>query len=479
MLSLESGPYWLTRFFLQRFLGFIYLIAFLVTLHQFKPLIGEHGLLPAKLFLHRVKFWESPSLFWFNSSDSFLTIIAWAGVVLALAAVTGISDSFGMFVSVTVWFLLWFFYLSFVNIGQVFYGFGWETLLLEAGFLTLFLGSSDTPPPTIIIWFFRWLLFRVMFGAGLIKIRGDECWRNLTCMVYHYETQPLPNPLSWYFHQLPVAVHKGSVVFTHFVELAAPWGYFVPGVAGYLTGGVTVLFQLLLIFSGNLSWLNYLTLGLCIPCFDDAFLSRFIPIGPLSTGGFSPFRAGVLITVSALVLLLSIPPALNLLSPRQIMNTSFEPLHLVNTYGAFGTVTKERNEIILEGTEDDVITSATKWREYEFKAKPGRTDRMSPWVAPYHYRLDWLMWFAAMSDYRYYPWILDLAEKLLEGDRDVLKLLGANPFSGSPPRYIRASLYHYQFNRPEARNKTGQWWSRTRLWDYLPPLSLRQFQSSG
>ena len=476
MVAIEAGPYWLTRFCFQRFLGFIYLIAFLVTLNQFRPLIGEHGLLPARLFLQRVKFWDAPGLFWIHETDRFLALVAWIGLILSILAVTGISDSFGMAFSVTVWFLLWLFYLSFVNVGQVFYGFGWETLLLETGFLAIFLGSSNTSPPTIMIWLLRWVLFRLIFGAGLIKLRGDACWRDLTCMFYHYETQPLPNPLSWYFHYLPPQAHKASVLFTHFVELIVPWGYFAPRFVVYAAGIFTVAFQILLILSGNLSWLNYLTLLLCIPCFDDAFLSRFIPLSTPEMGPLSITRQGILLTLGIFILFFSIRPALNLFSRRQIMNMSFEPLHIVNTYGAFGSVTKERNEIILEGTDDIVITEATQWREYEFKAKPGRVNRLPPVVAPYHYRLDWLMWFAAMSDYRYYPWLVDLIEKLLSGDREVLKLLGNNPFRIAPPRYIRASLYYYHFTRPETRKKTGEWWARTRLWDYLPPLSLERLR---
>ena len=232
----EVDRFWLTRFCFQRFLSFIYLIAFLVTLNQARGLIGESGLLPIRLFLGRVKFWDAPSLFWVNSSDQFLFIIALAGVFLSLMAITGLADSFGIWVSVGVWFLLWLFYLSFVNVGQTFYSFGWETLLLKVGFLAIFLGSSNIAPPKVIMRLLRWVLFRLMFGAGLIKIRGDECWRNLTCMMYYYETQPIPNPLSWYFHQLAPTVHKASVLFTHFVELIAPFGVFGPRVRRLLGG---------------------------------------------------------------------------------------------------------------------------------------------------------------------------------------------------------------------------------------------------
>lgn len=462
----------LTRVCFQRFLGFLYLTAFLVTLHQARALIGQEGLLPVKLFLSRVTFWDAPSIFWINASDPFLTLAAWAGVMLSLLAMTGISEAFGIFISATVWFLLWLIYLSFVNVGQVFYSFGWETLLLEIGFLAIFLGSADTSPPQIIFWLFRWVLFRVMFGAGLIKIRGDQCWRDLTCLIYHYETQPMPNPLSWYFHHLPAAFHKTSVPFTHFVELVVPWGLFFPGGTGYAAGIVTIAFQILLILSGNLSWLNYLTILPAVACFDDAFLRRFLPLRLPETKPLSTVRRWILNGLAGIVVLLSIPPVLNMISPAQMMNASFEPFHLVNTYGAFGSVTRERNEIIIEGTEEEVLGPVTKWREYEFKAKPGDVKRRPPIVAPYHYRLDWLMWFAAMSDYRSYPWILNLTAKLLQGDPATLQLLANDPFPQVPPKFIRAVLYRYRFTTTEEKKKTGHWWSRMRAGEYLPPLSL-------
>jgi len=453
MVSVGETQYWLTRLCFQRFLGLIYLVAFLVALHQFRPLVGENGLTPATLFLKRVRFWDAPSLFHFYYSDPLAIAVAWAGVLLSVAAISGLSENFGIWVSVGVWALLWFFYLSFVNVGQVWYGFGWESILLETGFLAIFLGSSDIPPSKLLIWLLRWVLFRVMFGAGLIKLRADPCWKDLTCLFYHYETQPLPNPLSWQFHHLPPVIHKGGVLFNHFVELIVPWGLFAPGLVGSLAGFFTILFQSVLILSGNLSWLNYLTIVLCIPCFDDRLLVRFIPIQPLTLEPASMARQGVVIALTIFILILSIKPVLNMISPHQVMNTSFDPFHLVNTYGAFGSVTRDRMEIIIEGTEEAVVTPTTRWREYEFKAKPGNVKRRPPMVAPYHLRLDWLMWFAAMSEVRYHPWVLSLVVKLLKGDKDTLGLLGYHPFPENPPRYIRAELYEYHFTK--SRKETG------------------------
>jgi len=462
--------YWLTRLCLQRSLGFVYLIGFLIAFNQFRPLAGEHGLAPIRHFLQRVDFWDAPSLFWVDASDRTTAAVALTGVFLAACAVTGLSDAFGMAVSVSVWFLLWLFYLSFVNVGQVFYGFGWETLLLETGFLAIFLGSKNTAPPAIVIWLLRWVLFRVMFGAGLIKLRADPCWRDLTCMFYHYETQPLPNPLSLYFHRLPAVLQKASVLFTHFTELVVPFGYLVPGIVGYAAGAITIVFQLTLILSGNLSWLNYITIVLAFSCFDDAFFEKVFSWKSASTAAMSPFRQAAVAALAVLVAVLSVRPVKNLISGRQLMNASFEPLHLVNTYGAFGSVTRERYEIILEGTSDIKVTPQTQWKPYEFKAKPGDVRRRPAVVSPYHYKLDWQMWFAAMSSYRHHPWILALVEKLLEGDPTVLSLMGPNPFPDAPPKYIRAQLYLYRF--PSLQKDSGIWWVREPAGGYLPPLSL-------
>ncbi len=481
---LDESNYSFTRFFIQRTLAFIYFIAFLATINQFKGLCGERGLLPVQHFLKRITFWDSPSVFFAHFSDGFALVLAWVGLILALIALSGLSDAFGLATSVLVWFSLWLLYLSFVNVGQTFYSFGWESLLLESGFLAIFLGPTRSPVPTLIIWLFRWIVFRLMFGAGLIKIRGDDCWRSLTCMQYHYETQPMPNPLSWYFHHLPVWIQKGSVLFTHFVELIVPFFIFGPRWIRGIAGLLTILFQGTLILSGNLSWLNYLTIVLTISCFDDSLFlwlglklgftnwpqwltwAYWLNQGPSVTG----HPALLIYGWTAFVLLMSIRPVMNLVSSRQIMNTSFDPLHLINTYGAFGSVTRIRNEIIIEGTTDPLPGPGTQWKEYEFKGKPGNPTKRPPVVAPYHMRLDWLMWFAAMGDYSYYPWTLNLVGKLLQNDSAILDLIAHNPFPDQPPKFIRAELYEYRFT--DWGEKESRIWNRRRVGPYLPPLSL-------
>lgn len=452
-------------------MGLLYLLAFLIAANQYLPLLGERGLLPVRLFLARSRFWKAPSLFWLNCSDRFIGAVIGLGLALSILALSGISDASGVALSVGVWALLWLLYLSLVNVGQVFYGYGWEILLLECGFLTIFWGSTDSDPPALLRWLLLWVLFRVMFGAGMIKLRADRCWRDLTCMYYHFETQPLPNPLSRYFHFLPRPVLKGGVLLNHVVELVAPWFVFAPPPLCYVAGGLQIFFQVLLILSGNLSWLNYITIALCIPCFDDAFLSRFLSLPHPAANPMSPVRYLVLGLLAALVLLLSLRPARNLFSRRQRMNASFDPFHLVNTYGAFGGVTRERIQVILQGTDSDSpAEEAARWREYLFKGQPGELGRRPCVVAPYQYKLDWQVWFVPLRPNWTQPWFLHFIEKLLANDPRILALLARNPFPEKPPRFIRAELYQYSFTEP--RDPGGAWWRRTYVGNYLPPMAL-------
>lgn len=364
--------------------------------------------------------------------------------------------------------MLWVLYLSFVNVGQDFYGFGWESILLEAGFFTIFLGARGDTPQMILIWILRWTLFRVMFGAGLIKLRGDPCWRDLTCLDYHYETQPMPNLLSWYFHIAPLWTHRAGVLFNHLAELIAPFGYFAPQPIASIAGIVTIVFQAMIMASGNLSWLNFLTIILAIPTLDDRILALVLPLrAPELRPPHIAYKTAT-IALAVLVAYLSINPIRNMLSPRQVMNTTFNPFHIVGTYGAFGSITRPRYEIVVEGTDEAVITQSTKWREYGFRGKPGDPGRAPPQIAPYHLRLDWLMWFAAMSSYYDYEWFPRFMTKLLEGDAATLSLLRSNPFPNHPPRYVRAQLYEYHFTTPEEHKRTGLWWTRKLVGDYFP-----------
>ncbi|XP_059572856.1 lipase maturation factor 1 isoform X3 [Alligator mississippiensis] len=452
---LQPGSFWLARLALLRGAALLYLVAFLVALHQNKQLIGEKGLLPCKLYLRDVKRYfkgkinldtvsYAPTILWFldwSDMDSNLDCLAGLGIgISAFVLVTGCANMILMA-------LLWLLYLSLVNVGQIWYSFGWESQLLETGFLGIFLCPlwtlsrlpEHTPPSKIVIWGFRWLIFRIMLGAGLIKIRGDRCWRDLTCMYYHYEV--------------------------------------------------------LLIISGNLSFLNWLTIVPSIACFDDASLAflfsskegglkdRVLKMqAKRAAGERHPLRYGCCIrkvvnaSFGVLIAYLSIPVILNLLNSRQVMNTSFNPLRIVNTYGAFGSITKERTEVIIQGTSSlNPNDPAAVWEEYEFKCKPGDLKRRPCLITPYHYRLDWLMWFAAFQTYEQNEWIIHLAGKLLANEEEALSLMAFNPFEGkAPPRWVRGEHFKYKFSQPGGKHAgEGKWWIRKRIGPYFPPVNLQ------
>ncbi|TGU71446.1 lipase maturation factor family protein [Geomonas terrae] len=463
---MNDDGYWIIRILLQRGLALIYLMGFLAALYQFRPLCGDHGLEPARYFMRLVPFRDAPSIFHVLPGDRSYLIFSILGVFLSLLALCGITDAYGVFTSMLSWFLLWALYLSFVNIGQTFYAFGWESLLLEAGFLAVFLGPSGTEPGWQVIWLYRWLAFRVMFGAGMIKIRGDNCWRDLTCLDYHFETQPMPNPLSRLFHRLPPSVHKAGVLFNHLAELILPPFFFAPQPVAAAASTVSLLFLGSIIVSGNFAWLNWLTAVICLSPLDGTLIARFFSLTAPPMVPQAPLFTALTWGLFILVALRSAEPVLNLFSRSQIMNTSFDPFHLVNTYGAFGSITKERYEIVIEGTEEDAAGVDANWRAYEFKGKPGNPDRIPPVVAPYHLRLDWLMWFEAMPGQAGHSrWFVQLVIRLLEGDAATLRLLRENPFPERPPRYIRALYYRYRFGRK-------QWWDRELVGEYLVPVSL-------
>ena len=478
------SSYWLTRFVILRLLGIIYAVAFLVAANQILPLIGSDGLLPLDHFISSVQdslggtwpaFRRLPSIFWFNHSDTMLVAIAWIGFVLSCVVVAGYANAILLAV-------LWAVYMSFVHLGQEWYGYGWEFQLLETGFLAIFLCPLLDPrpfprreTPRVIIWFFRVLSFRIMLGSGLIKIRGDATWRDLTALYYHFQTQPIPNGLSRWFHFLPLGVLRAGTLFNHIAELVAPWFIFWPRVARNVAGIVVIAFQVVIILGGNLSFLNWLTIVPALACFDDRAWAKILPRSLTRRADVARAAAevsrpmlGASWVVAALVALLSIQPVLNIFSAQQIMNASFDPLDLVNTYGAFGAVGKERYNVVFEGTEAAVPNDAADWKPYPYKGLPVALDERPSQIAPYQLRLDWQMWFAAMGGPNDYPWTLNLIWKLLHNDPGAVGLFRSNPFPQKPPRYIRAVWYRYSFVRP---NPQGLWWKREKLDLWLPPLS--------
>jgi hypothetical protein len=490
-LLADPSTYELTRFSVLRLLAIVYFVAFLSLDRQLDALLGAHGLLPVSQLLSWDRahlgpgaYWRVPTVLWFGSSDAVMHIACRAGVVLSLAALAGVTNAI-------VQLALWALYLSFVHVGQIFYGYGWEIQLLETGFLSVFLCPARTfgPLPTtaapkIVVWLLRWLIFRIMIGSALIKLRGDPCWRELTCLDYHFETQPNPNPLAWWLHHAPHAIHVFGVLFNHCVELVVPWFAFAFRRYRHAAGILLVAFQVSLILSGNLSFLNWLTIVPALACFDDTALSVFVPkkrrtallarFASLTRSRVQMRAAQVLAIVVAV---LSVAPVLNLVSSHQVMNTSFDPFDLVNTYGAFGGIDRERYEVILEGTADEIPARQGHWEQYDLPCMPGDPGRRPCLITPYHHRLDWQMWFVGNGAARgepieENPWLVHLVWQLLAGEPSPKRLLASDPFPGAPPRWIRADIWRYAFTRSRA-DPGGAWWTRERVGVFLRPVSLR------
>ncbi|MEV7753103.1 lipase maturation factor family protein [Streptomyces griseofuscus] len=461
-----APDYWLSRLVLQRALAAVYLVAFLAAALQFRALLGERGMLPIPRYVARIRFRRAPSLFHLHYSDRFFAAVAWLGCAVSVALLAGADALLPLWAAIVLWLVPWALYLSIVNVGQTWYAFGWESLLLETGFLAAFLGNDKVAPPVLVLFLLRWILFRVEFGAGLIKLRGDACWRELTCLYYHHETQPMPGPLSWFFHHLPKPLHRVEVAANHFTQLVVPFLLFTPQPIASAAAALMILTQLWLVLSGNFSWLNWITIVLAVSALRLPATSPSLPSAPL-------WYEIVVLALAALLLLLSYHPVVNMVSRRQVMNRSFDPLHLVNTYGAFGSVSRVRYEVVVEGTLDEVAREDSDWREYEFKGKPGRPRHWPRQFAPYHLRLDWLMWFAALSPAYAGEWFGGLMERLLENDRDTLRLLRRSPFPpDAPPRYVRARLFRYRYTSWRELRETGACWDRTYVREYLPPTRL-------
>ncbi len=472
-------PAWL----FSRWMALIYLAAFWSLGVQVLGLIGHHGILPAGEFLNFIKqqvgssrFWAAPTLCWFVSSDGFLLFLCWGGVLLSLLLLLGVMPglmSFG----------LWLFYLSLTVVGQDFLGFQWDNLLLEAGVLLIFVCPHPfrlqykpwVVPSVLIVWLLRWLLFRLMFESGMVKLlSGDVNWSHLTALTYHYWTQPLPNVISWYANQLPLWFQKLSCLFLFAVELFIPFLIFCGRWARLIAFFAITTLQLLIILTGNYCFFNLLAIGLCLTLLEDEHF-KFIPFTfkRSSAAEEGIFYKVVVAIVASIILVVSLALMADSLGhipiskPIGKLIAAVSPLRSINNYGLFAVMTTQRNEITIEGSND-----GEHWLPYEFKYKPGNIYQAPRWVMPFQPRLDWQMWFAALSTWRDNPWFMALMIRILQGEPTVLSLLARNPFGDHPPRYIQASFWEYHFTNLKTRGPHGLWWQREIKGLYCPTISL-------
>ncbi len=479
---LEPERYELVSWLFLRLLGAIYVAAFASIAVQIQGLVGHAGILPLDAYLdaaHRALggavYWVLPTLFWLNSSDAVLSAGAMAGVVLGLSVILGWWTRpalIGLFAL----------YLSYVIAGQDFMSFQWDTLLLETGFLAIFLTGGSR----IVVWLCRCLVFRYFLLAGAVKLlSGDSTWRDLTALEYHFWTQPLPTPLAWYAAQLPQWLLVAGTAATLAVELGCVFLIFLPRRPRAAAGCALLLFQTLIVLTGNYNFFNLLSMLLCIFLFDDAALRRLIPrrlASWVQTRAPHPGRTAT--TIATALSLVVVPVGLNRIWETftrtelplvGMISNVVSPLLIVNAYGLFAVMTTDRPEIVIEGSAD-----GRTWTEYVFPYKPGPLTRPPPWNIPHQPRLDWQMWFAALNGVRANMWFQSLMLRLLQGSPPVMALLDSNPFPERPAKYVRAKLYEYRFADAQTHAATGEWWVRKPEGLYFPQVSLADFgQAAG
>ncbi|NJK91289.1 MAG: DUF393 domain-containing protein [Blastochloris sp.] len=470
-----------------RGMALVYLLAFLSLLPQVTALVGPEGIWPAQLYLNRVfEQWQLdallqlPTVFWLGSSDLALLSVCILGCLLALSALCGWGGA-------SLFLVLWFLYLSLVQVGGPFLSFQWDHLLLEAGFLCFLLSPwhaqplapSQLRPSFLARWLILFLLFRLMFASGLVKLAsGDPTWANLTALTYHYETQPLPSPLAYFLHHTPLWFHQGSALIMFSVELILPFLIFCPRRPQLVAASAFLSLQLLIALSGNYGFFNLLSSLLCLLLIDDKTWTRL----PLSFFRPNPNPDDVktqnsvqLLPYALLVLLLSTVSFSSLLLKKsdwpdwiQKIRQIVAPYRSINHYGLFAVMTTTRREIMIEGSNDGI-----QWLPYRFKWKPDELTELPGWVAPHQPRLDWQMWFAALGTAQQNPWFIQFCRQLLLGNEKVLSLLDHNPFPDNPPRYLRANLLIYTFAPVSERTPNGPWWQAQPEQPYLRPISLR------
>lgn len=498
--------FYLSRWIFIRGLCLVYLTAFLSASHQMMGLYGQDGILPIAEYIKQISaggysgataanFFSQPTVFWVDQQDMVLLVIPIVGVVASLLALVGILTGEYLF-------MCWFLYLSIVNVGQDFMSFQWDTLLLETGFLALFFTTwrpleagwrrhlrlrlpswcfEQEKNPLIVLWLYRWLLFRLMFSSGIVKLAsGDPTWHNLTALCYHYETQPLPTPLAWFCDQAPREVHVFGAIIMFIIELVVPFSVFLSTRPRHLGALIMIAFQVAIMLTGNYCYFNWLTILLCVLLFDDGFVDSQLGatfsnwLAPLASlrdpGKIAKFivapASALILFVSSFCFMQSVMDYRSFAPQLLVPIVAISPWHISSSYGLFAIMTTTRPEIEIEGSEDGI-----NWRTYEFKYKIGPCNRIPPTVAPVQPRLDWQMWFQAISPSRLseHSWFVRFLQKLLDGSPSVTTLLEKNPFPDPmhQPKMLRANFYNYEFTQWPALSSEGLWWKRTLMGEYL------------
>lgn len=471
------------RFFIK-FLSVIYFVAFASALPQLNGLIGNNGILPSKNFFNELfqnyGFFSlifNPSLLWLNSSDFILNFLCILGLVFSVLLFVGAFE----FIALCA---LWFLYLSIVNAGQIFFSYQWDILLLESGFLSIFafltLSKNNKSLSKLAVWAYRFLLFKLFFSSGLVKLLSvDPSWRNLTALTFHYQTQPLPNWISWYLHKLPQEFQKISTFMVLVIELLGPYLISFGRQLRFLAFLLFLSLQLLIMLTGNFAFFNLLTIALCFTLLEEERLAtinlkietllRSLPLVTNLKNLNPKLQLSRQFIILAFLFLIgnSIVNVLKIIVPLPAIIKSTislgSNLGINSSYGLFAVITKSRPEIIIEGSNDGI-----HWRTYELPAKPGSLLKSPVSIAPNQPRLDWQLWFASLEEPNSNLWIKSLLKKIIIGDKNILRLFEVNPFPVKPPKFARAALYEYKFSSFQEKEFEKVWWQRKFIGLYTP-----------
>ena len=456
-----SEDYQLTSWLFLKMLSLIYLAAFLSLAVQITGLAGPDGILPFNEYLELAfqqrgneAYIYLPTLFWINSSNIALQLVAYTGCALSIALFAGYKKR-------TVLILLFVLYLSLFHAGQMFLRFQWDSLLLEAGFLAIFLTAG---PGHLLVFLYHWLLFRLRFMSGVSKLASDDpSWANLTTLNYYFETQPLPHAGAWYFHQFPEWLLQAGVVFAFFTELIVPFFIFLPRKFRIFAAFVTILMQLLIIATSNHNWINILTIALCLFLLDDRLIRKILPDFLLPNKTSEKESKGkityLLPLFAVLIITSSVTVFFKTATTIKIPDAIFQATVIIRSWGighdfhVFPTMQTERQELQIEGSYD-----GEEWQAYQFNYKPGPLAKKPEFIVPHQPRLDWMIWFVPAQHPQFMNWFNQFTLKLQQGSPEVLALLEENPFKQKPPRFIRVQVFQYKFTSAKEKQETGNWW---------------------
>ena len=500
-----SGDHFIARWLFLRAMGLIYFSAFFALLFQVRGLIGSAGILPAADYLQEagrlgaLRFWYVPTLLWISRSDHMLMAMCWAGLVASIILIANVWPRAMLLVCFAC-------FLSFVSAAQDFSGYQSDGMLLEAGFLSLFLGPSGFfpglgvrhPPARAAMFLLLWEWFRIYFESGVVKLAsGDPTWRNLTAMYEYYQNGPLPTWIGWYLQHLPNWFHVATAAATLGMELVLVWMAFLPRRWKIACFFLVTAWQIGVIATANYTFLNYLVLSLAIFLLDDSFLRRFVPRrwrAGLACGvdahredgeggvseqdgqtreGFrwwASVRTATFAVVLSWIFYATAVPVVQMswreapLPLRPVV--ALEPFRIANQYGLFAVMTPHRYEIEFQGSND-----GEHWVAYPFGYKPQEVKERPRIYAPYQPRFDWNLWFASLGSWQQNLMVPRTEELLLEGNRDVLGLFAGNPFPDAPPRFVRTVIWQYWFSTMQEKRTEGFWWRRRLLGEYAPTLT--------